>query len=720
MKRFNWVFLFIIGFTTLVGATTVYEDAEDGTTDRWRIWANSSNNPTRNVFSNSQQSRVIHLNGGQRMLGGYPGTAHAWNNRTEKTLTWKMLTYNRYTFYVILNTRNGLRYLFYNDLPQRIGFHNGSLVDANGRRIAILHGLGGYLHNEYKNVWRTYTRDLEADLKDADPDNEIISVDGIMYAGSEAFIDDIMLYNPDETLYGSGEQGTANWVVSDANPAGATITTTVDPENAQGTVIELQGNQQDNAYRLLSPNGNELWQNRREEILQWKSRFHENYTVYVNVQTTQGERTIRYENRNSYTPSGGVEDAGSTIWFDLGGWSIIGRNGWENAWPEYNGVVNNVWQTITRDVAQDIRTFQPNNELISVDSFEIRGSGLIDDIKMLSRPIIPQEMPEGTYEDAEDGSTNRWRVYDNDPNGATFSNVYDETLESRVIEFSGSGIQNGYEIGSRRGAGRWNNREHNTISWQMNFSEEFSVYVAIETTNGARYMTYRPTNNDAGRQGGYIYIGLGSEANNGIWQTFTRNLEQDLQRFDPGNELVAIHAFLIRGSGRIDNIRTFQDRYILEDAEDGETEGWNIYVNTSGEATINNVQSVERGSRVIQLQGQGRSDGYRFGINSDDMDYTQLQWSMNYSEAFAIFISVETTNGRRYITYSPRDDDRGVNGEYIFLGIGSDASNGTWQTFTRNLSEDVSSAEPGNQLTRINSFMIRGSGEIDDIRLRSN
>lgn len=721
MKHLKFILLFLVMFSLFSRATTVYEDAEDGLIDGWRIVNDSSNNPFENLFSNSQQSRVIHLNGGQRMLGGYPGTSSAWNNRSETTITWKMLVYDRYTFYVILNTRNGLRYLFYNDLPQRVGFHNGALRDENGRLIAILHGLGGYQHREYKNVWRTYTRDLEADLKDADPDNEIISVDGIMYAGSEAFIDNIMLYNPDETVYGRGEQGVANWVVSDADPAGAVINTADDPENAQGTVISLQGSGQNNAYSLQNPNGGALWNNTRQQILQWKSHFHENYTVYVNVETSQGARTIRYENRNTYTPSGGVENGGQTLWFDLGGWSIIGQNGWENAWPQYNGAVNNVWQTITRDIAQDIRTFQPTNQLLAVNSFEIRGSGLIDDVKMLSRPVMPQEMPEGTYEDAEDGSTSRWQVYDNDPAGATFNNVYDNTRESRVIEFSGSGMENGYEIGSRRGDGQWNNREHNSIGWSMNYGEGFSVYVAIETTLGARYMTYRPTNTDAGLQGSYIYFGLGAGANNGTWQTFTRNLESDLHQFEPNNNLVAIHAFLIRGSGRIDDIRTFaDDGGVLEDAEDGNTDGWTVYVNTSGAASIINVESADKQSRVIRLAGDGRSDGYRFDINQDVNPNSQLNWSLNYSETFAIFVSVETANGRRYLTYSPRDDNRGLSGQYVLLGVGANAANGRWQTFNRNLSEDLAGAEAGNTITRINSFMIRGSGEVDDIALIGN
>jgi hypothetical protein len=88
---------------------------------------------------------------------------------------------------------------------------------------------------------------------------------------------------------------------------------------------------------------------------------------------------------------------------------------------------------------------------------------------------------------------------------------------------------------------------------------------------------------------------------------------------------------------------------------------------------------------------------------------------MNYSNNFIIYISVDTTNGHRYILYTPRDDNRGLSGDYIRLGLGADANNGRWRTFTRNLADDIAGAEAGNELLSIDAFLIRGSGRIDDI-----
>ena len=57
-----------------------------------------------------------------------------------------------------------------------------------------------------------------------------------------------------------------------------------------------------------------------------------------------------------------------------------------------------------------------------------------------------------TYEDAADGSTKGWDIYDTSPGGASIKNVYDSDRQSRVIQLSGSGTENGYRLRSDGGA----------------------------------------------------------------------------------------------------------------------------------------------------------------------------------------------------------------------------------------------------------------------------
>ena len=699
MKKINIILIALVVFINLLNGLTVYENAENGDVEGWRVQGDGET--PKNIYSPSQNSQVIRLEGrgGPWILGAISGDL-AWNNTKEKTISWKMVMGGRYTVYIPISTTNGTRYLFYNDLPKRILRH--------GVRGGILHGLGGYNHSEYKNVWRTYTRDLEADLKDSEPDNELISVNGFIYSGADVSLDNILLYNPTERIYEDGSTAD-RWTISDNIPEGATIRSINDPqgEHVQGLVIELNGSKLDNAYKININNST-------DEIIQWKSRFYETYSVSLMVQTTNGARELLYTNSNRYTPSGGLTNGGTTIWHEMGGRSLMGQNGWEQR--RDFGAVNHFWQTVTRDLNQDIKDFEPNNTLVSVTSFEVRGSGLIDDIKMFSRAVVPNPKDDIVYEDGEDGTISKWHIYDNNPSGATITNITDPQ-KGKVISFNGNGFENGYEIGARRGDGKWNNQDHKAMSWSIKFNEYFSIYVAIETANGARYLTYEPRDKDRGIIGSYIRFGLGSDASSGEWKNYKRNIEDDLHKFEPDNRLIAINALLVRGSGLIDDVKSMFEykTHLYEDAEDGNINDWQIMSGGSGDANITNVYDVDKKSRVISLQGMGKSDGYMFGRGWNNKDNQNLKWSMNFNEDYTIYISVQTTNGRRYLTYTPRDDNRGLKGNYILIGLGANSNNGTWQTFIRDLQKDLEEAEIGNRLIAIDSFRVRGSGAIDDI-----
>ncbi len=699
MKKINIILLNLLAFVSLSNATTVYENAEDGKIDGWRVQGNGDE--PKNIHSPALNSQVIRLEGrgGPWILGAVSGDL-AWGNSKEKTVSWKMVTGSRYTVYIPVTTKNGTRYLFYNDLPKRILRH--------GVKGGILHGLGGYNHSEYKNVWRDYTRDLEADLKDSEPDNELISVNGFIYSGANVSLDNILLYNPKEHIYEDGSN-IAQWIISDNTPNGATIKSITDPQgdHIQGAVIELNGSKLDNAYKINISNST-------DSIIQWKSRFYETYSVSLQVQTTNGARELLYTNSNNYTPSGGLRNGGATIWHEMGGRSLMGQNGWEQR--RDFGAVNDFWQTVTRDLNQDIKDFEPNNRFVYISSFEVRGSGLIDDIKMLSRAVVPNPREDIIYEDGDSGNI-KWNIYDNSPADAKVEAIND-VIKGRVISFNGNGFENGYEIGARRGNGKWNNRDHKAISWSMNFSGYCSIYIAVDTTNGARYLTYEPRDKDRGVIGSYIRFGIGSSANSGEWKDIRRNIEDDLHKFEPANNLVAINGLLVRGDGKIDDIKTMFDykTHLYEDAEDGKIDGWQIMSGGSGEANITNIEDNTKNSRVISLKGKGKSDGYMFGRGWNNRENKNLKWSMNFSEDYTIYISVQTANGRRYLTYTPIDNNRGLKGSYILIGLGESSKNGIWQNFSRDLDADIKKAEAENKLIAIDSFRIRGSGEIDDIK----
>lgn len=169
------------------------------------------------------------------------------------------------------------------------------------------------------------------------------------------------------------------------------------------------------------------------------------------------------------------------------------------------------------------------------------------------------------YGDAEAADTVGWDVYDPIPGGATIANVYDDQRLSRVYALAGSGSNNGYRLRNADGT-PWDNTAQTIIEFSLNYSEGFTINIELQTSAGLRYIRY--TNSDGSNLGSDTYVdhGLGSNASNGQWQTFTRDLQADLVAGQPGESIHAVNAFLIRGSGRVDDVR-------LLSAMPGDTDG---------------------------------------------------------------------------------------------------------------------------------------------------
>jgi len=92
---------------------------------------------------------------------------------------------------------------------------------------------------------------------------------------------------------------------------------------------------------------------------------------------------------------------------------------------------------------------------------------------------------------------------------------------------------------------------------------------------------------------------------------------------------------------------------------------------------------------------------------------------MKYAEAFILYVEVQTTKGYRYFQYEPLAKDYLGNSSQVRLGLGTDVKNGQWHTFVRDLQADLERAQPGVKILQVNAFSIRGSGLIDDVKLRA-
>jgi hypothetical protein len=167
---------------------------------------------------------------------------------------------------------------------------------------------------------------------------------------------------------------------------------------------------------------------------------------------------------------------------------------------------------------------------------------------------LPQNNPQLTvYEDANDGTTDGWEIYDDTPSGAKISNIFDANQQSKVIELSGSGIDNGYRL-LLENLLPWKNSSQFNIKWSHQFSEYFVIYIDLETTAGHRYIQYKPVDFSDYGTDEYIRIGIGSNAQDGNWHSYSRDLQADMEAAQPGAKILEVNGFLIRGSGKVDDI----------------------------------------------------------------------------------------------------------------------------------------------------------------------
>jgi len=168
-----------------------------------------------------------------------------------------------------------------------------------------------------------------------------------------------------------------------------------------------------------------------------------------------------------------------------------------------------------------------------------------------------------------DPEINGWYILDGNGNMDTnaidtaITKEYDDTKQSNVISFDGSAI---FRHGSSQQnlPESWANIDQKHIAWSSRFDGDFRIHVEITTQNGFRHFTYKPVAaNDQNEVGigpnhpEFLRFGLGIDAKNGQWQTFQRNLVEDLHSLEPENELIHVNGVRITGIGSIDDLRMF-------------------------------------------------------------------------------------------------------------------------------------------------------------------
>ena len=361
-----------------------------------------------------------------------------------------------------------------------------------------------------------------------------LSENSDVYIGVHGF--EASTYSITATLYSADNTGSlvvyedaqdhsiARWTITDDASTGATVANIYDTDK-KSRVIEVNSS---DSYSPQYQIGGD-WNNRENFNITWEMKTTTDWIVDIVVTTTQGVRYLRYiDNVLSYK-----ERDDELLIHGLG---IFSTNG---AWHPYR-----------RDLLKDLKDFEPNNTIISVDSFSIQANARLDNIELFSSP-------NSVYENAEDNQTNRWSIHSGG-NNAQITNVNDATRGSRVISFEGN-AQSQYLIGNEVGqSSAWGDREHSNLKWSFKSSDDFEIYLLVNTQKGIRKIKY--SNSDITLKGiddDEIYFGIGENASDGEWHTFIRDVAEDVKAFENNNRLVSIEGMIVVGNAKIDDLELF-------------------------------------------------------------------------------------------------------------------------------------------------------------------
>ncbi len=162
-----------------------------------------------------------------------------------------------------------------------------------------------------------------------------------------------------------------------------------------------------------------------------------------------------------------------------------------------------------------------------------------------------------------------------------------------------------------------------------------------------------------------------------------------------------------------------------EDAEDNSTRRWREWANSPRGTIITNVIDEETNSRVIDFNQNGATD-VNFLLTRNNGSYinnnTQriFRIDVKMSSRLLIYVYLETSNGQRYLSYSPSHPANGVSSYYLNHALSPDYTDGRWHTIIRDLQADAEALEPGIVVQQVDYILVGGTGRVDNVALMDN
>jgi len=565
------------------------ENAEDGEADGWRIYSNQGSAAIANIAENAT-NRVLELTGNN--TSGYK---FKFFDGTPLSITrfvgqWRFnMTDGWAQTYWKVKTTGSITYMEY-----RANQPEGCALSS--AQTYVICGLG---ENMADGRWYSVTRDLEADLKAIMPELELLEVQEFLIR-TAGWVDDISLLGempklgcngtaqlPDNLCQGlvayypldgdatdasgNGNDGTEYNVTYAAGVLGDALSLdgsgyirktdlNLTAEDISISIWAYADNLPANSWGrhifALHSGANARNQGDKGVRMAWIP----NGQIHPTLITADGQTGI---NRPISTMTAGqwqhltfVREAGNLQKLYLNG--VLVKEVTEK---------NVDAQLILQNALLEIGAPNYYEGGWTHENRQTKWVGLLDEMYVFKRALSDAEVqtlyngsdaaPHSMLEDAEDGTIDGWSVYDEEVGGANVTNTFDNTRNSKVIEFSGAS-SSGYKLANSDGSPL--STQNFIASWHMQSDTQagHTVYWRVKTSDPQLvYLTYRSDKPQGCQRASenYVSCGLSDTMRDGDWHTLTRDLEADLKAAVPNVELQAVDYFQIRMDGRIDDIQ---------------------------------------------------------------------------------------------------------------------------------------------------------------------
>ncbi|MCF2860455.1 hypothetical protein L1286_23610, partial [Pseudoalteromonas sp. SMS1] len=446
----------------------------------------------------------------------------------------------------------------------------------------------------------------------------------------------------------------ANWQVYDETTPGATISTFYDKEYGSD-VIKLQGDTTKNGYRLKGADLKD-WNSKLSNI-RWDFKYNENYTVYINVNTKLGQRYLQYS-LGDFAP----KQVNNYIIYSMPANTAKGH-----------------WTSVERDLIADLKALEPDNEILNVREFLIRGSGLVGSIS-LTPPKQAQFDLAGNQSVYIDEAGNETRYF-YDAKGQL---RFEIDAERHVTEYQ-------YNRFGQRTA---------TLAFKSAISEADLTNAAhnlvggVMSTAAQSYLSGLRSKDEAA-----VSTTQFNQRGLAVSKTDVEGYQTDFEY----NAFAEVKSQILR------------EQEVLLSDEIGQ---WSIYDKQTSNALIAPVYDSDLGQNVIELSGNGKDNGYmltRNDFTDDDNALTSIKWDFKSSEDYIFYVRLDTPQGERYVTYRSDITEPFSTAGYVHIPLPHDGQKGIWRTVEKDVLADLQKYEPENTITRIKAFLIRGTGRIGDV-----